>query len=156
VKPSRLNTVGALFGAGFGFVLCAAPLHEYATIHRMPRFQELDVFWLMASAIGTSQPLLWWLECHNVTTLVGGKLALSRSKPQRHHLIGGASFGTGWAVADTCPAPALVMQSSGVGFGRLVIAGRFIGLQLRDRHTGDATVGDGEHRTPVHLTLKRS
>jgi uncharacterized protein len=142
----RLNPIGGLFGAGFGFVLGAARLHEYDTIHRTLRFDELDVFWLMAASIGTSLPLLWLLERRGITTRFGGKLTLSRSKPQRHHLIGGGLFGIGWAVAGTCPAPALVMLSSGVTFGLLAITGLFIGIQLRDRHVAAATVGDGEHR----------
>lgn len=143
----RLNLFGALFGGGFGFVLGAARLHEYSTIHDTLRFAELDVFWLMAAAIGTSLPLLWLIERRSPNTLLGGRLTLSRSKPQRHHIIGGALFGTGWAVAGTCPAPALVMLSSGATYGLIAIAGLFIGLHLRDRHAERCAVGDGEHRT---------
>jgi uncharacterized protein len=126
--------------------MIAARLHEYDTIHKTLRFDEFDVFWLMAASIGTSLPLLWLLERRSITTRFGGKLALSRTKPQRHHLIGGGLFGIGWAVAGTCPAPALVMLSSGVTFGLIAIAGLFIGIQLRDRHVAAVTVGDGEHR----------
>ncbi len=146
---NRLNVMGGLFGAGFGFVLGAARLHEYDTIHKMLRFDELDVYLLMGSAIATSLPLLWWLERRNTTTMFGGRIALSRSKPQRHHLIGGALFGAGWAVAGTCPAPALVMLSSGAGLALVVIVGLFLGLHLRDRHTTKTVVGDGEHRQLV-------
>ncbi len=142
----RLNIVGALFGAAFGFVLAAAQLHEYDTIHRMLRFDEPDVFFLMGSAIATSLPLLWLLERRKARTLYGGQLALSRSKPERHHLIGGALFGAGWAVAGTCPAPALVMLSSGAALAVVAIVGLFIGLHLRDRHAIKAILGDGEHR----------
>lgn len=142
----RLNLFGALFGAGFGFVLGAAHLHEYDTIHKMLRLDEYDVFLLMGAAIGTSLPILWLLERRGVTTKFGGKLALSRSKPQRHHLIGGALFGAGWAIAGTCPAPALVMLSSGASLALVAIMGLFIGLHLRDHHTSRVTLGDGEHR----------
>lgn len=148
---NRLNLFGALFGAGFGFTLGAARLHEFDTIHRMLRFDDLDVFWLMGSAIATALPLLWWLEKRGTNTMFGGRIALSRSKPQRHHLIGGAIFGTGWAVAGTCPAPALVMLSSGAGLAVAAIAGLFIGLHLRDRHVGRVVIGDGEHRQLVPL-----
>lgn len=150
---TRLNIIGGIFGAAFGFVLAAARLHEYSTIHRMLKFDELDVFWLMGSAIATSLPLLWWLERRKVRTAFGGTIALSRSKPQRHHLIGGALFGTGWAVAGTCPAPALAMLSSGATLAVVAIVGLFIGFQLRDRHVHQATVGDGEHRNLNQLPL---
>jgi uncharacterized protein len=147
----RLNVVGALFGTGFGFVLAAAQLHEYDTIHRMLRFDEPDVFFLMGSAIVTALPLLWWMERRRSRTLYGGPLVLSRSKPERHHVIGGAVFGAGWAVAGTCPAPALVMLSSGAGLAVIAIAGLFIGIRLRDRHAIATAPGDGEHHelTPL-------
>lgn len=141
---------GLLFGAGFGFVLAAANLHEYDTIHKMLRLEEIDVFLLMGGAIGVSLPLLWWFERRNTTTTLAGRLTLSRSKPQRHHVVGGALFGIGWAVSGTCPAPALVMLASGAGLAIVTIVGLFVGLNLRDAQVrrGNTVVAasDGEHR----------
>lgn len=147
---TKLNLAGVIFGAGFGFVLAAARLHEYETIHRMLRFDEFDVYFLMGSAIATALVPLRWLERRRTRTLLAGPLALSRSKPRRHHLIGGALFGAGWAVVGTCPAPALVMLSSGAWLGVVAIAGLFLGLHLRDRQT--VVIGDGEHRAAVTQT----
>lgn len=150
---ARMNAVGLMFGAGFGFVLGAARLHEYDTIHRMLRFDELDVYGLMALAIGVAAPLLWWMERRHTTTVLAGPLTLSRSRPQRHHVTGGALFGLGWAVAGTCPAPALVMVASGASLGLVAIAGLFVGIALRDRVTSHASAaGDGEHRV-LHAPL---
>ena len=145
--------VGLLFGAGFGFVLAAANLHEYDTIHKMLRLEEIDVFLLMGGAIGVSLPLLWWLERRRTKTTLGGTLTLSRSKPRREHVVGGALFGIGWAVSGTCPAPALVMLVSGAGLAAVTVAGLFVGLNLRDmqvrRNSGEAAAADGEHREAV-------
>ncbi|MFZ9697637.1 MAG: DUF6691 family protein [Ilumatobacteraceae bacterium] len=154
MKTSTAHKVlGLLFGAGFGFVLAAANLHEYDTIHKMLRLEEIDVFLLMGGAIGTSLPLLWWLERRRANTALGGPLFLSRSKPRREHVFGGALFGIGWAVSGTCPAPALVMLVSGAGLAAVTIAGLFVGLNLRDaqvrRNAGAATAADGEHRDVV-------
>lgn len=145
----RMNVVGLLFGAGFGFVLAAAQLHEYDTIHRMLRLDEYDVFLLMGAAILTALPLLWGLERRRFATALGGALTLSRTKPQRHHVVGGAIFGTGWALAGACPAPALVMVASGATLGLVVMAGMFAGIHFRDRHSSRGLVGDGEHRHSV-------
>ena len=143
----RMNTVGALFGVGFGFVLAASRLSEYATIHAMLRLREADVFLLMGSSIGVAMPLLWLLERRQFRTVYGGTLYLSRSRIERHHVLGGALFGTGWALAGTCPAPALAMVSSGAALGLVAIAGLFTGLHLREWQTGKVPVaaGDGEH-----------
>lgn len=153
--PKKMNVIGGLFGAAFGFVLTAARLTEYDTIHKMLRLDQIDVFLLMGCAIGVSMPLLWFFERRHVHTLYGGTLTLSQSKPQRHHIVGGALFGTGWAVAGTCPAPALGMVSSGAVLGFVAIGGLFVGLHLRDVQVQRAAavdhmaagVGDGEHNS---------
>ena len=143
----NLNGIGLLFGMAFGGLLAGAQLHEYDTIHSMLRLDEPDVFLIMGSAIAVSAPLLWMLERRHVITPFGGELELSRSKPERHHYKGGALFGLGWAVAGTCPAPALVMVSSGALLGLIAIPGIFLGLHLRERQVHEtAHVGDGEHR----------
>jgi uncharacterized membrane protein YedE/YeeE len=147
---AKLNLIGLLFGAMFGGVLGASNLHEYDTIHAMLRLDEIDVFLFMASAIAVSAPLLWLLERQGMNTPLGGALRLSRSKPQAHHFKGGALFGVGWAVAGTCPAPALVMFSSGAMLSLIAIPGIFLGLHLRERQLkGTSHLGDGEHRDLV-------
>jgi uncharacterized membrane protein YedE/YeeE len=146
----KLNVVGLIFGMLFGGVLAASNLHEYDTIHAMLALDEIDVYLFMASAIAVSAPLLWLLEHRGVNTPFGGEMSLSRSMPEKHHIKGGALFGIGWAIAGTCPAPALVMISSGALLGFVAIAGIFLGLQLRERQQMSSVhVGDGEHRDLV-------
>lgn len=143
----RLNLIGLLFGSLFGGLLAGANLHEYDTIHAMLRLSEPDVFLLMASAIIVSAPVLWYFEGKGVNTPFGGEFTLSRSMPEPHHFKGGALFGIGWAIAGTCPAPALVMVSSGAMLGLVAIPGIFIGLHLAQRSPKKTSpLGDGEHR----------
>ena len=133
-RTATLNAVGLLAGIAFGGILAAAQLHEYDTIHSTLKLEDPYVFLFMGSAIAVSAPLLWLLERRNHTTPLGGKLALSKAKPEAHHIKGGALFGIGWAIAGTCPAPALVMVSSGAVLGLVALPGIFIGLRLRERH----------------------
>jgi len=143
----NLNLIGLVFGIAFGGLLAGAQLHEYDTIHSMLRLDEPDVYLLMASAIVVSAPLLWLLERRGMVTPFGGALSLSRSKPEAHHYRGGALFGVGWAIAGTCPAPALVMVSSGALLGLVAIPGIFLGLRLREiQQRSIEHTGDGEHR----------
>ncbi len=139
------NSLGLFFGMCFGGLLGAANLHQYETIHAMLRLDEFDVYGLMASAVLVATGLLWILERRSATTVLDGNLTLQRSRPQKHHLVGGALFGIGWAVAGTCPAPALVMISSGATLGLVVMAGIFIGIYLGGRKTPTSSFGDGEH-----------
>ena len=139
--------MGLLFGACFGGLLGAANLHEYDTIHAMLRLDEFDVYGLMASAIVVAAGLLWWLERRPTSTVFDGALTLQRSRPKKHHIVGGGLFGIGWAIAGTCPAPALVMVSSGALYGLIVILGIFIGIYLGDRNSISSSFGDGEHHS---------
>jgi len=128
-----VNRVSFLVGGTFGFLISAARLSEYAVIHDMLRLKELDVFLLMACAIGTAAPLLWLMRRSRWHTPFGGDLALVRAPITRSNVYGAAVFGTGWAIAGTCPVPALAMSASGAGLGLVVVAGLFGGIALRDR-----------------------
>lgn len=142
-----MNTIGLLFGIGFGGLLASGNLHEYDTIHSMLLLEDLYVYFMMGSAIAVSAPLLWLLDRRRINTPFGGELALSRSKPEANHFKGGALFGMGWAIAGTCPAPALVLLASGAWLSLVAIGGIFLGLHLRERQQMNTLhVGDGEHR----------
>ncbi len=151
IERRRTNLIGLVAGSLFGGLLAGGLIHEYDTIHRTLVLEDLYVFWVMGSAIAVAAPLLWALERRPTTTLTAGLLELRRSRPEGHHVVGGVLFGAGWAVAGTCPAPALVMLSSGAWLALVVIAGIFLGLGLREVQTGpNIEPGDGEeHRVTV-------
>lgn len=136
-----MNRVSLLFGAAFGFLVAASGMHDYDVIHRMLSLREPDLFLLMASAIAVSLPLLWVLERRRWQTRYGGPLTLARYRVQRKDLLGGAVFGAGWAIAGTCPVPALAMVVGGGVLGVCVIAGLFTGLLLRDAYVARQTTG---------------
>lgn len=129
----KLNLVGLAAGIVFGGILAGAQLHEYDTIHSMLRLDDPYVFLFMGSAIAVSAPLLWLLERGGMSTPFGGKISLSKDDIEPRHIKGGALFGIGWAVAGTCPAPALVMLSSGALLSLVALPGIFAGLYLRER-----------------------
>jgi uncharacterized membrane protein YedE/YeeE len=127
-----VNRLGFLFGAAFGAVITAGRMNEYNVIHNGLRLTNLYMFFAMGSAIAVSMPLLYLLRRRGWATPLGGSLDLSTSPIERKHVLGGLVFGTGWAVAGTCPAPALAMAGSGGLLGLIVVAGIFFGLHLRD------------------------
>ena len=143
----RKNIIGLAYGAMFGGVLAAGSLHEYDTIHNMLKLNEFYVFGFLGSAIVIATIGLGILESRNTKTRFGGTIALQRSDVKVNHLKGGVIFGSGWAIAGTCPAPVLVMLTSGVFLSLIVIAGIFIGLSLPNKQAPSG-FGDGEHRLP--------
>jgi uncharacterized membrane protein YedE/YeeE len=152
MKDAKRNLIGLVFGAMFGGVLAAGSLHEYDTIHNMLRLDKFYVFGFMGSAIVIATFGLGILESRNTQTTLGGVISLQRSDVKANHIKGGVIFGSGWAIAGTCPAPVLVMLSSGAMLSLVVMAGIFIGLGFADSK-GSSVFGDGEHRVTEDETI---
>lgn len=124
--------VAFLMGAAFGFLVAAARLSDYQVIHDMLMLREPDVFLLMGSAVAVAAPILLFLERKRWKTPFGGDLKVLRAPVTQRNVFGAMIFGTGWAVAGTCPVPALAMTVSGGYLGLAVAAGLFGGIALRD------------------------
>lgn len=131
-----VNIIATLVGAGFGFVLVAARLNEFDTIHRMLLLQELDVYFLMASAIGTAAPLLWVLRRTRWHTPFAGRLKVEQAPVTKDSVAGAVMFGAGWAVTGACPGPALAMTAGGAVMGVPLMVGLMAGAVLRDAVAG--------------------
>lgn len=160
-----MNRVVFLLGGVFGFGIVAARLNTYTVIHDMLLLREPDVFLLMASAIGTAAPLLLLLQRRRWRTLLGGELHVPRSPISRRNVVGGAVFGSGWAIAGTCPIPALAMVAEGSAAGVFVMAGLFGGIALRDRLARTApaevcgepiTISSHDESSPITIDLARA
>ncbi|HEY5477426.1 MAG TPA: DUF6691 family protein [Tepidiformaceae bacterium] len=126
-----MNRISFLAGAAFGFLVAAARLNDYNVIHDMLLLREPDVFLMMASAIGVAAPTLAYMNRKHWRTL-DGELNLRRQPVSRKNITGAAVFGAGWAVAGSCPVPALAMTVGGSVLGLFVMAGLFTGIVLRD------------------------
>jgi uncharacterized membrane protein YedE/YeeE len=140
-------------GTAFGFLITAAGLSDYNVIHDMLLLREFDVYLLMASAVGTAAPLLYLLKRLQWKTPSGETMALRRAPVQRRNVLGAVVFGTGWAIAGTCPGPAIAMTAGGGVLGAVVMAGLVSGVFLFDR-VALARSGEQEapSASPVHAT----
>ena len=118
-----MNRLGFLVGIAFGFAIAGAGLHEYDTIHGMLLLRDIHVYLILASGVGTAMPLLWLMQRRRVKTPLGGTIELYNAKVEKKNVFGGMTFGTGWAVAGTCPAPAIAMATGGGFLAVFVIAG---------------------------------
>ena len=121
-----------LFGMGFGFLIVAAGFSNYDTIHDMLLLRDAHGYLVMGSAVAVAMPLLWLLERRRWQTLLGGPLKLVRYPAERKSVWGAMVFGAGWAIAGTCPVPALAMLAGGSLLALVVIGGLFSGIALRD------------------------
>ena len=117
-----MNGLGFLVGIAFGFAIAGAGLHEYDTIHGMLLLRDIHIYLILASGVGTAMPLLWLMQRRRVKTPLGGTIELYNAKVEKKNVFAGMTFGTGWAVAGTCPASVIPMATGGGFLAVFVIA----------------------------------
>jgi uncharacterized membrane protein YedE/YeeE len=130
----RLNAIGLLFGAVFGFVLGWARLTDYDVIRNMLLLREPDVFLIMMSAIATAAVGVRVLRALQARAIVDDTLVSWKVEPPgTRHVTGSVLFGLGWSVAATCPGPVAAQIGRGQFAGLFTIAGLLIGILVCDR-----------------------
>lgn len=135
----KANLATLPFGTLFGFVLGWARLHEPATIYRMLRLAEPDVFLLMGAAIATATAGVRLLRGGHARTWLGAQPVTWKTLvPERRHVVGSILFGLGWSIACMCPGPAAVLMGRGEIAGFVTSAGMLLGIAIRDATTGAA------------------
>lgn len=126
-----MKRLGFLVGMVFGFLLAAGRLNDYTAIHDMLLLRSSYFYLLMATTVLVGVAGLQVLARRRWVTPLGGPFTSSRAAVERKHVLGGAIFGLGWAVAGTCPGAVLAMVGVGNLMGLFVVAGLFAGLMLR-------------------------
>lgn len=119
-------------GVVFGAALFLTGMADYDVIHDGLLFRSPHLYLMMVATLGTGVPLLWLLRRRGVRSMFGGPIVVSRDAVERKHLTGGVIFGTGWALAGTCPGAVAAMAASGKPLALLTMAGVAIGVTLRD------------------------
>lgn len=136
------SAVAGLAGLLFGLGLILGGMTQPAVV-----LGFLDIFGLW------NPRLLFVMGGAVLTTMIGYRLVLSRSRPwlettfhlpdtQRIDLRlvkGAALFGIGWGVAGYCPGPALVSLGSGALSVWLLVAAMVTGWWLAGRLTSGAS-----------------
>ncbi|HEX6117311.1 MAG TPA: DUF6691 family protein [Solirubrobacterales bacterium] len=137
----RARVVAVLFGGLFGFLLTWGQFEDPARIREMLLLEDPYLYLMMASAIAVGTAGIWVLRRRRARSpLTGEPIALERSRPRRRHIAGAATFGLGWAITASCPAPIASQLAQGVGWSLFTIAGVFLGIELylRGRRTAPA------------------
>ncbi|MPZ72516.1 MAG: YeeE/YedE family protein [Nitriliruptorales bacterium] len=121
-------SVGVVFGAA----LFLTGMADYDVIHDGLLFRHAHLYLMMVATLGVGIPLLWLLGRGAWRSAVNGPVAVTREAVQRKHVSGGLIFGTGWAIAGTCPGAVAAMAASGKPLALITMAGVGIGVVLRD------------------------
>lgn len=127
-----MNLASGVVGVVFGAMLVGTGMADYDVIHEGLLFRHAHLYLMMVAAMATGIPLLWLLRRRGVASVFGGPIEITRDAIDRKHVIGGVVFGTGWAVAGTCPGAVAAMAATGKPLALMVMAGVAIGGTLRD------------------------
>lgn len=126
-----IRLTAGLLGAAFGFLITWGQFSDPARIREMLLLDDPYLYLMMASAIAVASTGLWLLRRANARTLLTDEpVHVDRSPIARRHVVGAATFGLGWAITASCPAPVAAQLAQGVAWSVLTLVGILAGVAL--------------------------
>jgi uncharacterized membrane protein YedE/YeeE len=115
----------------FGVTLSWTGLSSPNVIRDALLFKSAYLFLFFGSALATAFVGLRILRARRERALLVDKpVGWKVQPPERHHIVGGLIFGTGWAIADACPGPIATQLGQGIWWGVFTMAGLVTGIAL--------------------------
>jgi uncharacterized membrane protein YedE/YeeE len=122
---------GTTIGVVFGIVISWSGMASPEVIRHALLFEQAYLFLMFASAVATASLGLAWLRRRErAALLTGDRLSYGRDPVARHHIVGSLLFGSGWAVADACPAPIAAQIGQGIPWAVFTLTGVAFGVWL--------------------------
>jgi uncharacterized protein len=112
------NLKYAIVGIVFGIAFTKAEIISWFRIQEMFRLQSFHMYGVIGTAIVVGMISVWLIKKYNVKTIYGEKIEFHPKKFNKGQIIGGLTFGLGWAMTGACPGPLFAQ----IGAGFLVIA----------------------------------
>ena len=126
-----VRLAAGLVGICFGFLLSWSGLSDPDVIRRGLLFEEAYLFLLFFAAMATAFVGVQLLRRLRPRALVTGEpVRVETQQPERRHVLGGAVFGLGWAVAAACPGPIAAQLGQGIAWSLATTTGLVIGIAL--------------------------
>jgi len=116
-------------GMVFGLLLSRSGAADYGYIQAMFRFENLQLYGIIGTAVAVTAPGLWWLK-RKGRTRTGSPPLVAPKPAHRGNIIGGALFGIGWSITGMCPGPILVNIGEGKIYALAALAGALAGASL--------------------------
>ena len=125
---TRLNISSLFIGVYFGIVLVKSEVVSWFRIQAMFRFEEPHMYLIIGSAVAVGALSYWLLRRFEVKSPDGEVVDLPEKVYTKGTVIGGVTFGMGWAVTGACPGPIYAQIGSGALFALVTFAGAMIGV----------------------------
>lgn len=103
------------FGLAFGIILTKGEVISWFRIQEMFRFQAFHMYGVIGSAIVVGIISLLILKKFNIKSIEGEVIKYPQKKFSKGVIIGGTTFGLGWALTGACPGPIFALIGNGYG-----------------------------------------
>jgi uncharacterized membrane protein YedE/YeeE len=141
---------GTAIGVVFGVVISWSGMASPEVIRQALLFEQAYLFLMFASAVATASLGLALLRRRKrAALLTGEQLSYGRDPVERRHIVGSLLFGTGWAIADACPAPIAAQIGQGVPWAVFTLTGVAFGVWLFLRRGATETEPAADTPRPI-------
>lgn len=129
-----VRMASVLLGVAFGFMLSWGRMTSPDAIQDMLLLEDPYLYLMMGSTVAVAYPGVRLVrKLQGNAALTGERITLVQDRPQRHHLVGAAIFGLGWAIAATCPGPVSAQLGQGYAWALVTMVGMVLGIWLGAR-----------------------
>ena len=102
-----------ILGILFGIILTKAEVISWFRIQEMFRFQSFHMYGIIGSAVVVGAVLVFLIKRMGLKTIDGDPISLPKKPMNKGVVIGGITFGLGWALTGACPGPLYALVGSG-------------------------------------------
>lgn len=120
-----------VLGLVFGIVLSKAEVISWFRIQEMFRFQSFHMYGVIGSAVLLGMLMVFAIKKMGLKDYTGQIIEIKdKAKNYKAALLGGFTFGLGWALVGACPGPLYILVGHGYWSVWLIIAGALLGTYL--------------------------
>jgi uncharacterized membrane protein YedE/YeeE len=117
-----------LVGFLFGIVLTKSEAVSWYRIYEMFQFQSFHMYGIIGVAVATGVVGIQIIKRKNIKDIKGSPIEiLDKENGTVRYLVGGISFGLGWALVGSCPGPIFILIGAGFMPVIIVLIGALIG-----------------------------
>ena len=115
--PWWYNFKYLIVGLIFGIVFVKAEVISWFRIQEMFRLQSFHMFGVIGTAVVVGMISVALIKKFKIETINGEAIEFHPKKFNKGQIIGGITFGLGWALTGACPGPLFAQ----IGTGALVV-----------------------------------
>ena len=133
---------GLALGLVFGFMISWGHFTDPDEIRQMLLLEDLYLWKMFATAVAVAFVGSRLVRGRRAW-LVRERVSWTTTRPASRHFTGAATFGVGWAVAASCPAPIAAQLAQGIWWSAFSFAGVAAGVLLYQRGAVHAPIDAG-------------